>query len=30
MVFMERNLPRNAEDNLHAEYIVIEDWFRGY
>ena len=25
-----RNPPCNAEDNLNAEYIIIEDWFRGY
>ena len=25
-----RNLPCNAEDNLHAGHIVIEAWFRGY
>ena len=25
-----RNPPCNAEDNLNAEHIVIEDWFRGY
>ena len=25
-----RNPPCNAEDDLSAEHIVIEDWFRGY
>ena len=25
-----RNPPYNAEDNLDAEYIIIEDWFGGY
>ena len=25
-----RNPPCNAEDNLRAEHIVIEAWFRGY
>jgi hypothetical protein len=25
-----RNPPCNAEDNLRAEHVVIEDWFRGY
>ena len=25
-----RNPPCSAEDNLNAEYIIIEDWFRGY
>ena len=24
------NPPRNAEDNLHAELVIIEAWFRGY
>ena len=24
------NPPHNAEDNPHAEHVVIEDWFRGY
>ena len=27
---LEKNLPCNAEDNLHAGLIVIEAWFRGY
>ena len=27
---LEKNPPRNAEDNLRAELIVIEAWFRGY
>ena len=26
----KRNPPCNAEDNLHARYIIIEAWFRGY
>ena len=25
-----QNSPCNAEDNLNAKYIIIEDWFRGY
>jgi hypothetical protein len=25
-----RNPPCNAEDNLRAEHVIIEDWFRGY
>ena len=25
-----RNLPSNAEDNLRAELVVIEAWFKGY
>ena len=29
-VYYSRNPPRNAEDNPHAEHVVIEDWFRGY
>ena len=29
-VYSLRNLPCNDEDNLSAEYIIIEDWFRGY
>ena len=29
-VFGKGNPPCNAEDNLHAGYIVIEAWFRGY
>ena len=28
--FLDKNLPCNAEDNLHAGLIVIEAWFRGY
>ena len=27
---LEKNLPCNAEDNLHAGLIIIEAWFRGY
>ena len=27
---LEKNLPCNAEDNLHVGLIVIEAWFRGY
>ena len=27
---LEKNPPRNAEDNLRAGLIVIEAWFRGY
>ena len=29
-VFGKGNPPCNAEDNLHAEHLVIEAWFRGY
>ena len=29
-VYCSGNPPRNAEDNLCAEHVVIEDWFRGY
>ena len=29
-VFRRRNPPCNDEDNLRAEHIVIEDWFKGY
>ena len=29
-VYCSRNPPRNAEDNLRAEHVVIEDTFRGY
>ena len=29
-VFRKGNPPCNAEDNLHAELVVIEAWFRGY
>ena len=29
-VYSLRNPLCNAEDNLSAEYIIIEDWFRGY
>ena len=29
-VFGKRNPPCNAEDNLRAEHLVIEAWFRGY
>ena len=27
---LKKNLPCNAEDNLHAGLIVIEAWFGGY
>ena len=27
---LEKNPPRNAEDNLSAGLVVIEAWFRGY
>ena len=27
---LEKNPPRNAEDNLRAGLIVIEAWFGGY
>ena len=29
-VFRKGNPLCNAEDNLHAGYLVIEAWFRGY
>ena len=29
-MFKRRNPPCDTEGNLHAEHIVIEDWFRGY
>ena len=29
-VSRRRNPPCNVEDNLHAQHIIIEDWFRGY
>ena len=29
-MYSSRNPPCNAEDNLNTEYIIIEDWFRGY
>ena len=29
-MYYSRNPPRNGEDNLCAEHVVIEDWFRGY
>ena len=27
---LEKNLPRNAEDNLRAGLVIIEAWFGGY
>ena len=27
---LEKNPPCNAEDNMRAELVVIEAWFRGY
>ena len=27
---LEKNLPCNAEDNLHTGLITIEAWFGGY
>ena len=29
-VFVRRNPPCNAEDNMRAGLIIIEAWFRGY
>ena len=29
-VYYSRNPPCNAKDNLRTEYIIIEDWLRGY
>ena len=29
-VYSSTNSPCNAEDNLNAEYVIIEDWFRRY
>ena len=30
MKYSEEEPPRNAEDNLRAELVIIEAWFRGY
>ena len=29
-IIRRKNLPCNAEDNMHAGLVVIEAWFRGY